>query len=169
MSPSESLKNYCTDERFLAPAPASEASIENVRFIVTEVELPNIYYNLPDSDNYTAMKKCFERLNFINKVYPFYNKIISDKKDIEILDRQITTILGTNDASYDESEDMNYQDNIFRMNEISDEIQESINYITNLYNDLLGTENQVNVREVRSYNLSERLGFASESASPFIF
>ena len=56
MSPSESLKNYCTDERFLAPASTSEASIENVRFIVTEVELPNIYYNLPDSDNYTAMK-----------------------------------------------------------------------------------------------------------------
>ena len=164
ISPTESITNYCNDDRFLAPATETNASIENVRFIVTEVELPDIYYNIDTSNNYNPLKA--ERLNFMNKVYPFFNRIISDKRDIEILDNRITTILGTNAPSYSESEDMNYRDNLFRMNEISDEIQESINYVTNLYNTLLGQENEVNIRRVREYNLSDRLGFASESESP---
>jgi hypothetical protein len=164
ISPTESITNYCNDDRFLAPATETNASIENVRFIVTEVELPDIYYNIDTSNNYNPLKA--ERLNFMNKVYPFFNRIISDKRDIEILDNRITTILGTNAPSYSESEDMNYRDNLFRMNEISDEIQESINYVTNLYNTLLGQENEVNMRRVREYNLSDRLGFASESESP---
>ena len=53
------------------------------------------------------------------------------------------------------------------MNEISDEIQENLNYITNLYNTLLGQENEVNVTPVRSYNLRDRLGFDAPGASQY--